>query len=77
MSDINEMKVLKEKVERIENHHKFMKDKVMDIDGKVTTIYSSIIGNELGSQGIVKQLSKIEETINGNIKDIDELKNLR
>ena len=63
-----------ERVERIENHHKFMKEKMIDVDTKISTIYQSIIGNELGSEGLIDRVEKIKDTIKGNMKDIEELK---
>ena len=65
---------LMERVERIENHHKFMKEKMIDVDTKISTIYQSIIGNELGSEGLIDRVAKIQDTIKGNMKDIEALK---
>mgnify|MGYP003435607444 FL=1 len=65
---------LMERVERIENHHKFMKEKMIDVDTKISTIYSAILGNELGSEGLVSRFSKIQETMQNNMKDIEALK---
>ena len=65
---------LMERVERIENHHKFMKEKMIDVDTKISTIYQSIIGNELGSEGLIDRVAKIQETIKNNMKDIEALK---
>ena len=65
---------LMERVERIENHHKFMKEKMIDVDTKISTIYSAILGNELGSEGLIDRVAKIQETMQNNMKDIEALK---
>ncbi len=64
-----------QRIERIEGHHTFIKEKLLDVDAKVKGIYSAVIGDKLmGSIGIAERLCELEDNIHENKKEIENLK---
>lgn len=63
-----------ERLDRLENHQKFMKEKVEDIDQKVTHIYYAVVGNKsMGNIGIAERMQDLETEITDIKKEVKVL----
>lgn len=62
----------------MEEHQKLMKDKVGDIDAKVTEIYNAVVGNKsMGSVGMAERMNDMETTIDKLEIEIKSLEKTR
>jgi hypothetical protein len=65
-----------ERLDRMEHHQRILKEKVEDIDKKVSKICDAVVGDKsMGSVGIAERMIDIEkeqESIKADIKKIEE-----
>ena len=63
------------RLDRMEDHQRNMKEKVDDIDKKVTQIYKSIVGDRsMGNIGMAERLQDLEVEMSLSKKEIRDLR---
>jgi len=65
-----------ERLDRMEHHQRLLKEKVEDIDKKISKICDAVVGNkDMGSVGMAERIIDIEkeqDAIKADIKKIEE-----